>query len=92
MPIAAFLVAMVGPLLARAIASLGVSLVVMAGLVSAMAALRATMLANLTGLPMDGLLLGGLLGLWQAIGMTLGALTFCVTWASTKGFIGLAKK
>lgn len=91
MNLAAFLVAMVGPLVARLLASLGVSLVVMAGLVGAMAVLKSTMLSNLNALPSDALLLGGLLGIWQCVGMVLGAYTFCITWAGTKGFIGLAK-
>jgi Protein of unknown function (DUF2523) len=91
MTLAAFLVGMVGPLAARLLAALGLSLVTMTGLVSAVAALKGQMLANLGGLPGDGLLLGGLLGVWQCLGMILGCIAFRVTWSSTKGFIGLAK-
>jgi len=91
MSLAAFLVGLVGPIMARWLASVGLSLVVMAGLTAAVATLKTTIQTNLAGLPLDGLQLAGLFGLWQCLGMVLGALTFCVTWASTKGFWTLAK-
>jgi len=91
MGLAAFLVGLVGPLMARWLASAGLSLVVMAGLTGAVAALKSTMVGHLSGLPAECLQLGGLFGLWESIGMVLGAVTFCLTWASTKGFWTLAK-
>lgn len=91
MNIGAFLVAMVGPLTARWLASMGLTVVVMAGLTTAVSTLRGMMMTNLQGLPADGLMLAGLLGIWESIGIILGALTFCVTWISTKGFWSLAK-
>ena len=91
MNIGAFLVAMVGPLMARWLASMGLTVIVMAGLTAATSTLRSLMLTNLQGLPADALMLAGLLGVWDAMGIVLGALTFCVTWVSTKGFWSLAK-
>lgn len=91
MSIAAFLVGMVGPLMARWLASMGLSIIVLAGLGAAVSQLRGVMLANLQALPGDALLLGGLCGVWECLGIWLGAVTFCVTWASTRGFWALAK-
>jgi hypothetical protein len=70
---------------------MGLTLVTMAGLTAAVTTLRGQMLSNLSGLPSDGLLLGGLLGLWDCFGLILGGLTFCITWASTAGVWKLAK-
>lgn len=91
MNLAAFLVGLVGPLMARWLASVGLSLVVLTGLTSAVSALKAQIISNLSGLPAVAVQLGGLMGLWEAIGIWLGAVTFVITWQSTKGFWTLAK-
>lgn len=91
MNLAAFLVGLVGPLMARWIASMGLSLVVLAGLTGAVSQLKAQIVSNLGGMPLVALQLGGLFGLWEAVGIWLGAITFVVTWHSTKGFWTLAK-
>lgn len=91
MNLAAFLVGLVGPLMARWLASMGLSLVVMAGLTSTVSALKTQITSNLSGLPLATLQLGGLFGIWEAVAIILAAVTFCVTWASTKGFWTLAK-
>jgi len=91
MGLAAFLVGLVGPLMARWLTSVGLSLVTMAGLTAAMATLRSMMMSNINSLPAECIQLGGLFGVWACLGMVLGAVTFCVTWASTKGFWTLAK-
>jgi len=91
MNLAAFLVAMVGPLTARILASLGLSLVSLAGLTTAYAALKAQVVSGIGGLPATAIQLGGLLGIWQAIGILLGALVFVMTWRGTSGFWKLAK-
>jgi hypothetical protein len=91
MNLAAFLVGMVGPVMARWIASMGLSLVVLAGLTATVTTLKTQIASNLSGLPLVALQLGGLMGLWEAIGILLGAVTFVVTWHSTKGFWSLAK-
>lgn len=91
MTIAAFIVGLIGPVMARWLASMGLSLVVMTGLTASIAGLRSTMLSHINAMPMDGVQLAGLYGIWEAFGMVLGAVTFCVTWASTKGLWSLAK-
>lgn len=91
MNLASFLVGLVGPLMARWLASVGLTLVVMGGLTTAVSELKGLITANLSGLPLATLQLGGLFGIWEATGIILGAVTFCVTWASTKGFWTLAK-
>ena len=91
MGFAAFLVAMVGPMVARMIAALGVSLVTISGLVATTALLKSTMVSQLASLPGDGLELAGLFGIWTCMGMVLGSITFVVTWRGTTGFIALAK-
>lgn len=77
--------------MARWLASVGLSLVVLTGLTSAASALKSQISSDLSGLPLVALQLGGLLGLWEAIGIWLGAITFVITWQSTKGFWTLAK-
>jgi len=91
MNLAAFLVGLVGPLMARWIASMGLSLVVLTGLTAAVSQFKSQILSNVSGLPLATLQLGGLMGLWEALGIWLGAVTFVVTWHSTKGFWSLAK-
>lgn len=91
MPIAAFLVAMVGPILTRILASLGVSLITLVGLVAAVSALKAGVMSNIGQLPAATVQLAGLYGIWTALGMVFGAITFVITWRSTKGFMALAK-
>ena len=92
MSIAAFLVAMVGPLLARIIASLGISLITLTGATIALSTLKSTITSNIGAVPSDVMGIAGLMGIWQAIGIVLGAMTFCVTWKGTTGFMALAKK
>ena len=91
MSIAAFLVGMVGPMVARLLTALGVSLVTMAGLVAATTVLKTTMINNLANLPGDGLQLAGLFGIWSCLGLAFGSITFVITWKSTTGFMALAK-
>jgi hypothetical protein len=91
MQIAAFLVAMVGPLLVRLLASLGVSLITITGLVATTALLKSTMISALGGVPGDGLQLAGLFGIWTCVGLALGSITFVVTFKATSGFMALAK-
>lgn len=91
MNLASFLVGLVGPLMARWLASMGLSLVVLAGLTASVSQLKGLITSNLSGLPLATLQLAGLMGVWEGIGIILGAVTFCVTWASTKGFWTLAK-
>lgn len=92
MNIASFLIGMVGPLAAQLIVSLGISLISLTGLSVAASAIKDQLLTNLSGLPLAGLQLAGLFGIWEALGMAFGAITFVVTWHTTKGFTSIAKK
>jgi hypothetical protein len=87
----AFLIALVGPLMARILVSCGVSLVVMTGALTALSTVKSMVVANIGSLPATAIQLGGLLGIWAAIGLVFGTMTFCITWKSSKGFIGLGK-
>lgn len=91
MTIASFLVGLVGPLMARWLSAMGMSLVVLAGLTASVDQLKSTLMSNLTGWPSTAIQLGGLLGVWEALGMLLGAVTFVITWHATKGFWALSK-
>jgi hypothetical protein len=91
MNLAAFLVAMVGPLVVRLLAALGVSLITMTGATVAFDAVKNQVLGAASGLPLAAIQLAGLVGVWAAIGMLIGAYSFAMTWASTKGFMALAK-
>jgi len=91
MNLAAFLVGLVGPLMARWLASVGLSLVVLTGLTSAASGLKSQIMSNIGAMPAAAVQLGGLMGLWEGIGIWLGAVTFVLTWQSTKGFWTLAK-
>ena len=89
---ATWLVALIGPLAARVVASLGFTFVSVAGLTAAVSTLKGMVTSHIGGLPGDALALGGLFGICTCVGMIFGTLTFCVTWQATRGFWMLAKK
>lgn len=91
MNLATFLVGMVGPLMARWLASMGLSLVSVTGLVVAYAGLKAQVISNIGSLPAKAIQLGGLMGIWESLGIVLGAFVFVMTWRGTSGFWRLAK-
>ena len=91
MTVAAFLVALVGPIMARWLAAMGMSLVTLAGLSAATTSLKAYITNGMAGFPLAAAQLAGLYGVWEAVGLILGALTFVLTWNSTRGFWALAK-
>ncbi len=91
MTIAAFLLSLVGPMLARILLSLGVSLLTLTGLTVTTALLKQTMINNLGNVPGDGLQLAGLFGIWTCVGLALGSITFVVSWKAASGFMTLAK-
>lgn len=91
MNLTAWLVAMVGPLTARVLASLGLSLVSMGGLTAALAAMKDGIMDSAGSLPMAAAQLAGILGLWECIAIGLGACTFVVTWNTTAGMWKLGK-
>lgn len=91
MTIAAFLVGLVGPVMARWLASMGLSLVAVTGLAVAFDQLKADVITGIGSLPTAAVQLGGLLGIWEALGILLGAFLFVITWRGTSGFWRLAK-
>lgn len=81
----AALASLAKPVLARVLMALGFSVVTMAGLSLSIAALRAQLFSALGAVPMAGLQIAGLAGVWDALGMVLGAMTFIVSlWGLTK--------
>lgn len=91
MGLAAFIIAMVGPVAARILASLGLSLVSVTGLTLAYSMLKAQVISGIGGLPAAAIQLGGLMGIWEALGIVMGALVFAMTWRGTSGFWKLAR-
>ncbi len=88
---AAFLVGMVGPIAARWIASMGLTLIALTGATLAFTTLKDNVTTYIGGMPSDALAIGGLMGLWEGLGIILGALAFALTWASTNGFWTLGR-
>ena len=91
MTLAAFLIGLVGPVMARWIAAMGFSLVTVTGLSVAYSTLKAQVISGIGGLPAVGIQLGALMGIWEALGIILGAFVFVLTWRGTSGFWRLAK-
>lgn len=86
-----FIIALVGPVMTRILASLGLSLVSVAGMAGAVTALRSYIVTNASAAPSDGLMLAGLLGLWECLAIILAGVSFVVAWNSSAGFWKLAK-
>lgn len=91
MNLATFLVGLVGPMAARFLTSMGLTLVTLTGMLTAWSSLKTTITSSIGGLPSAAVQLGGLLGLWECMGLVFGAITFVLTWQSTKGFWALVK-
>jgi hypothetical protein len=91
MNLAAFLIGLVGPVMARWLSAMGMSLISVAGMTAAYATLKAQVISNIGGLPAQAIALGGLFGIWEAVGIILGAFVFVMTWRGTSGFWRLAK-
>lgn len=86
-----WLISMVGPLVARFLVSMGLSLVTAVGFSTAADALQSQIIASIHGMPQKALQLGGLLGIWRAVGIWLGAIAFIVAWRSVTSSWSLAK-
>lgn len=91
MNLASWLIAMVGPLVSRVLVTLGLSMVVTAGVALVATTLKNLILQHLGGMPGASVQLLGLFGVWEAVGMWFGALTFAVTWHTTAGSWRLAR-
>lgn len=86
MPIAAWLAAMMGPLTARILMSLGFSVVTIVGVTATLDAIKGQFIASMNTLPAVGLQLAMLAGAGQAMGIILGAMaTRVMLWQIQKG-------
>jgi len=76
MPIGTWLLAMVQPLLAKALIALGFQVVTITGVVVATDAIKSIWVANMGALPLAGLQLAQLAGVGEGMGMIFGAIAF----------------
>lgn len=73
------------PILARVLLALGMAAVTVVGVDASFGVLKSMVLAKFTGFPSGVVQLGGLMGVWEGIGIVIGAATWCVTfYALTK--------
>lgn len=85
MPLAAWLLSMVGPLALRVLSAVGIGLVTYTGASSGMDALINLAVSSWSGVPADVLQLASLAGIPQAIGMICGAFsTRVATWVAVQ--------
>lgn len=91
MTLGAFLLGIVGPLGARLLTALGLTLVVTTGSVAAATSIKALVSQHIGGLPADVIALAGLMGVWESFGIVFGAVSFVVGWSASAGFVRLAK-
>jgi hypothetical protein len=80
MNLGSWLLSLAGPLAARVTAALGVSFVTVTGLTLAVSSLRSLVLEGIGGFPLAAVQLLGLFGIWEALGLVFGCLTFVVSW------------
>lgn len=76
MPIGAWLLGMVTPLVGRVLFALGFQVVTITGMSVAIGAVKSLVLQYVGGMPADMLQLALLAGLGEALGMVFGAITF----------------
>jgi hypothetical protein len=81
MNLSVWLVAMVGPLVAKILTVLGFSLVTVTGAEIALNALKDMAVGYFQGVPAAGLQMAQLCGVGQAMGIIFGAMTAKVAWS-----------
>lgn len=85
MGLLAALVSIAPTVVARVLVSLGFAVVTVGGVALSVQALKDMALDGLSGMPAAALQLGGLLGLWDGIGIVFGAASWAVSyWTLTK--------
>jgi hypothetical protein len=89
--LATFLLGLVGPMMARWLTAMGFTLITVTGLAVAYGTLKSQVISGIGGLAGQAIQLGGLMGIWEALGIILGAFVFVLTWRGTAGFWRLAK-
>jgi hypothetical protein len=73
------------PILARVLLALGMGVLTITGVALSVSSIKTLAVSQLAAFPAAALQLGGLLGVWQGLGMVFGAVTFAVTyWTLTK--------
>lgn len=88
----AALATLAGPIVARVLIALGMSVVTIGGVTVALANVKQSIVANLSAGPVAALQLAGLMGCWQGLGLIFGAMTFSVAfWALTQSTQIIAK-
>jgi hypothetical protein len=81
----AAIASLAAPITARILLALGFTVVTLGGVAGIVAELKSRLIGYLGGVPLAGLQIAGLAGIWNAMGMMLGAVTFTVTlWTLTK--------
>jgi Protein of unknown function (DUF2523) len=73
MSLGTLLLDLVKPALARGLLSLGVGVVTVSGVDSVFESFRSSIVSSLSGAPLSALQLMGLAGVWDAMGIILGA-------------------
>jgi Protein of unknown function (DUF2523) len=74
-----------GPMFARVLLAIGFSVVTLGGVQAAVSGLKGQLMSYLGAAPSAGLQLAGLAGVWEGLGMVLGAVSFTVSlWGLTK--------
>lgn len=78
--LAAFLLAIIGPMVGRAIVASGFAAVTLVGVQPSVTQLAGLVVEGLGQAPQSVLQLAGLAGAWEALGLILSAAAWCVTW------------
>lgn len=74
------LLSIAGSVTARVLASLGFSVVAIAGIGASVSAIRSALMSSLNSAPSAMVQLAGLAGAWDALGLVLGAVSFAVSY------------
>jgi uncharacterized membrane protein YccF (DUF307 family) len=77
--ILAAIASLAAPITARVLAALGMSVITLGGASLVVGQVRDLIVTHLAGGVLDALMLAGLAGAWDALGMVFGAVTFTVT-------------
>jgi len=79
------LATLAGPMVARVLMALGMSVVTITGVDVAMGQVKPIIVAQFSQAPLAAIQLAGLSGCWLALGMIFGALTFALSfWSLTQ--------
>jgi hypothetical protein len=88
----AFFGNLAGPITARVLLAMGMGVVSVTGVTTAVNSIKTTVIANLGQAPTAALQLAGLSGCWVALGLVFGAVTFAVSFAMLTKFSGFVTR